>query len=197
MTNAPHGTKRLAVIWIIALVLVVTGFPLVIYLMSRYIIDTGSNRERVAKRIKDLSAQVKEQPGNPAPLIAIAEAAKSGYRFERCYALNALGRLGPLARDSLPAIIRGLESDDPFVRDAAAQAALEMKCLAKPATKQLIKLIYDHRNEGAARYAVLALGEIDESSPEVLDVLKYAVEASDSYGKDEARKVYEKLRKKR
>jgi hypothetical protein len=188
---------RSVLIGLLVLVIVLTLTSWALFLMNRYVFDSLTNRKRVADRVTELARDVRERPENKESLMALAQAAESRYDFERCFALDALGRLGSLAKGTVPTITRGLESSDPYIRDAAAHALARMGKDAAPARKELVKVVLHHVGESAARYAVLALGEIGDGSAEVLDALKYAAQAVDSDGRGEARKVYENLTGKR
>jgi hypothetical protein len=167
------------------------------------ILDTlPGDRARIARRLSALAEQFIKEPSKIEPLMKIDHAAKSHHRFKRCYALDTLGRLGSqpqefistqVAQTTIPTQVDGLLSDDQFIREAASQALFRLGKLAAPAKDALVAVLLKHVTEGTARYAVLALREIKDKSPEVLNALKHVAFASDSYATEEAEEAYLKL----
>jgi hypothetical protein len=64
---------------------------------------------------------------------------------------------------------------------------------ATPARNALLETITSHVDESAAYYAIMAIGKMDDNSQEVLESLQFAINAPNSVGRDEARKLYERL----
>jgi len=153
----------------------------------------SEDRAGITNRLNTLAQQLRVQPNNKDRLLEIEQAVKGRSRFEQCYALDTLGRLGSLAQDATQTLAEGLQSGDPFVREAAAQALFRMGKYAITAKRGLIDVLHYHVNEGTVRYAVLALDEIGDESQEVLDALEYVAFAKDSYAASEAIGVYFKL----
>lgn len=123
--------------------------------------DNAWHRKKTANRITRLYEQFQKNPQkNKGCFLEIERAARNGNRFARCYALSTLGRLGDKSRNALPTIMRGLQSSDPFVRDAAAEAIWHIASWCTADTLQIIsdyknnltKASRDHQNEGAANY---------------------------------------------
>ena len=165
----------------------------VLYLVGCIEYDTLGRRKQTAARARELANQVKADPKNSEALRALMEAAQSKYHFERDYARNTLGKLGGLAKESVPILAQGLRSDDGFERDASAHALFDIGKHSFSAKVELLEVIRNHVNESAARYAIEALGEIGDNSPEVLETIKFAAYAKLSLGHEEAREVYKKL----
>jgi hypothetical protein len=165
----------------------------IVHLYEKMFDNLPATRAQIANRLRGLAYQFTLEPSNTSLLKRIEAAAKSHQRFKRCYALDILGRLGPLAKESVATQVEGLLSDDPFVREAAAQALFRLGEFAKPARRELVRVLATHLNEGTARYAVLALGEIGDTSPETLEALQNAAFADNSYAADEAATLYSSL----
>ena len=118
--------------------------------------------------------------------------------FMRCYRLSTAGWENDI--EKIPLMIEGCSDKNPFVREAASGALHRLVerneqqletflPLLLPAREVLIKLIWDHPSEGAARHAVIALGCFDDgSSDEIRRVMWFAMTTRDSMGAVEARK---------
>lgn len=94
------------------------------------------------------------------------------------------------SRDQVPRLARDLDSSDPSIREAAAEALARMGKLAKPATTELVKLVYCHLHEKAALLAMESLKNIGIRSLEVLKVLEHAATNSDADVQRKARYVH-------
>ncbi|MCA9066948.1 MAG: hypothetical protein KDA96_27965 [Planctomycetaceae bacterium] len=151
--------------------------------------DSVWSRKQVAEDLTAAAKRVEANPGDVNSLRQIEDAANGSYRFEQCYALGTLGRLGKGALPALPTIQRHLLSDDPYIRDAAAHATFRLGADAQPLRAELARLIRMHVNEGAAMYAVRALGEIGNPSPDVFEVLQFAEQSDCALVSEAASKV--------
>jgi hypothetical protein len=161
---------------------------LLLRLGNRYVFRSLEHNQRVAGRARQLSAQVRADPNDPLPLRELAASAESWYGFERCYSLGEFGELGPLAKPAMPTLIAGLRSGDAFVRDTAAHAR-KMGTAARGSEGELVELVRNHVSESAAMYAIEALGGIGTRSPQVIDCLRFAVNARDSFAAQAARTI--------
>lgn len=149
------------------------------------VFDTLRQRQKMAKELKRCALE-----RDPGSLRKLERAARSPYSFKRSYALNALGRLDWRASEDVGKAVKiqvkGLASRDPYVREAAAHALYRMGNHAAPAQSALVEILRAHRSEGAARYAVLALGRMRDLTKEALDELKATVVARNSCAAAEA-----------
>lgn len=75
---------------------------------------------------------------------------------DRVRAARDLGRLGWLARDAIPALVRAADDDDGKVREAAAQAVGQMG----PDALSPLKAMLRHDDKYVRRQAVWALGKL-------------------------------------
>jgi HEAT repeat protein len=75
---------------------------------------------------------------------------------DRARAARDLGRLGWLARDAIPALVRAADDADVKVREAAAQAVGQMGPEAVPPLKAMLR----HDDKYVRRQAVWALGKL-------------------------------------
>ena len=130
----------------------------------------------------------------------LIKAAQSNNRFERCFALEVIGRLGLIAISAVPAQIEAISSSDPFVREAATSSVVRLFSEGIPPNweleddlkKALASLIHDHVSEGAARHAVKALSFLSPSIS-LLPILEFASLAVDSSVSKEAKSLYLKI----
>lgn len=90
------------------------------------------------------------------PLPDLVRALRSAAAVDRQRAAKDLGRLGWLAREALPALVRALDDDDAKVREAAAHAVGGMGPDALP---QLV-LMLGHPDKYVRRHAVWGLGKL-------------------------------------
>src|SRR6185503_8782835 len=162
------------------------------YVGDSLALDTLSHREKVASEL-DESAKKCEESGDPESLKNLKRAAQCPDSFKRSYALDALGRLGNRAADTVTIQVKGLASSDPFVREAAAHALYRMRRQAAPARSALVEVLRKRRSEGTARYAVLALEQIGGLTEEDLRVLHTIALAKNSYAAREAAELFERL----
>jgi HEAT repeat protein len=183
--------------------LLLVGFTLVLFLRNGCVfphfrlLDSLAKRQRAAEHIQVLLKTIQDANSPEAAVDAavaeLAEKARSTYRFERDYALGSIGRIGRRAAPAMSAVIEGLRSDDGFDRDAAAHACARLGVVASSARPDLIRVVKEHTSESAARYAIEALEGIGDNSPEVLQVLQFAIEARDSEGREGAIRALRKL----
>lgn len=156
------------------------------------VLDTLGHRQRVAEEL-DRSAENVKESGDAESLRKLERAALSPDSFKRSYALDALGRLGKRASEALTLQVRGLASRDPFVREAAAHALYRGGSQGPQARAALVEVLRKRRSEGTARYAVLALGQIEGLTAEDLKVLEATALAVDSYAAEEAADLFKRL----
>jgi HEAT repeat protein len=90
------------------------------------------------------------------PLPALIRALRSQNPVERVRAAKDLGRLGWLARDAMPALVKTLHDDDGKVREAAAHAIGLMGPEALPTLIEMLR----HEDKYVRRHAVWALGKL-------------------------------------
>lgn len=90
------------------------------------------------------------------PLPALIRALRSQNPVERVRAAKDLGRLGWLARDAMPALVKALHDDDGKVREAAAHAIGLMGPEALPTLTEMLR----HEDKYVRRHAVWALGKL-------------------------------------
>jgi len=99
------------------------------------------------------------------PLPALLRALKSRATPERLQAAKTLGRLGWLARDAIPALVRALDDADPKVREACAHAVGLMGPEALPPLRRML----GHDDKYVRRNAIWAMGKL---GPLALTALK-------------------------
>lgn len=90
------------------------------------------------------------------PLPDLIRALRSRVPIERARAAKDLGRLGWLARDALPALVRALDDEDAKVREAAAHAVGQMGPEALPILCGMLA----HADKYVRRNAVWAMGKL-------------------------------------
>ncbi|HEX4608557.1 MAG TPA: HEAT repeat domain-containing protein [Urbifossiella sp.] len=90
------------------------------------------------------------------PLPDLLRALRGPAPADRVRAARDLGRLGWLARDAIPALVRAVDDDDAKVREAAAQAIGQMGPDALPPLKHLLQ----HDDKYVRRQAVWALSRL-------------------------------------
>jgi HEAT repeat protein len=180
-----------------ALFALVLGAWIVILVLTSYFVrgchfDYGAKRERIAEHLRSLKADFLRDPSRKDLLAEIESAAKSSYRFERDYALSVLGQLGEHATPAIPTIVEGLRNSDSFTSAAAAHALANLGVHAEPAKGDLIAALRGHVSDSTGRYAARALGNIGDSSPDVLSALEFAIKA-DSEAAEAAQEAYRRL----
>ena len=132
--------------------------------MFNFLFDNSWTRQRRAKEIQRLFEKFKIDPESKT-LKEIEQFAKNNNRFTRCYALNTLGRLGNGSRSAIATVIEALESGDPFVRHAAAEAIFNIARQGDADTLGAIteyigKLVApskDYKDESAGAFATRTL----------------------------------------
>lgn len=90
------------------------------------------------------------------PLPDLLRTLRGSAPTDRVRAARDLGRLGWLARDAMPALVRAADDADGKVREAAAQAVGQMGPDALPPLKKLLQ----HDDKYVRRQAVWALGRM-------------------------------------
>jgi hypothetical protein len=160
-------------------------------------------REATAKRVNGLMANVKADVDRQESMRKLMAAASSRRRFERCFALEVIGRLGDYALSAVPLQIEGMLDDDPFVREAAASSTLRLlsKSVARTFRHErhlehaLVNVILAHVSEGAAHHAVGILSLLNpRPSDSLLEALEYASLAPKSSTKKEAKALYARIK---
>ncbi len=187
------GIKELTRTRIKEIIVVFSLRALTYHLVFTYLLDTQSRRKAVAEHLRSLATQVKAGINRDEAFNELLRATTSNYDFEKNYAIGTLGRLEELAKDAVPTISVGLRSNNPYVRDASAHALQRIGKAAAAVKAELIALIYKHKSESAAQYAVECLGQLGDNGNDVLQVLEFAITAKDSMGRQEAEKAYLKL----
>jgi HEAT repeat protein len=114
-------------------------------------------------------------PAATDPVPGLIRAVRVGAPADRVRAAKDLGRLGWLARESLPALVGALDDADAKVREAAAQAAGQMGPDALPA---LVGMLH-HPDKYVRRQAVWALGRLGPLARPVLGELCQALKDAD------------------
>jgi HEAT repeat protein len=90
------------------------------------------------------------------PLPALLRSLRGPAATDRAKAARDLGRLGWLAKDALPALVRAADDPDVKVREAATQAVGQMGPDAVPPLRQFL----GHDDKYVRRQAVWALGKL-------------------------------------
>jgi glyceraldehyde-3-phosphate dehydrogenase type I len=105
---------------------------------------------------------------------------KSWLSANRAKAAKALGKIGPVTDQVIPALIKALEDSDWEVRYYAAKALGKIGPVAKDAAPALIKVLEDS-DSYVRRYAAEALGKIGPVTDQVIPALVRALKGSDRY----------------
>ena len=154
------------------------------------VLDSRTHRQNVAHRLNgSYRAFINSPVENADNLDDIEGACDSSFRFERIYAMSLIAQLPQQPTTSLAVLIKGLRSRDSFTRKSAAEALLEWKSGAKPATAELIRVVEEHYDESSGLYAAEALGAIGDSSPEVMACLNNAILRENSLAAEGARRA--------
>ena len=122
--------------------------------------DSVFGRRRVAKRLFDAAADVRQRRSEEETYRRAAyelkHTARFGHRFGSCYAVTLLGdlalELSPPDKDFVATIAECLDRDDPFVRHAAAAALYRQVTLPKE--------VQDTLSRTAERYPDESSGEL-------------------------------------
>jgi HEAT repeat protein len=109
------------------------------------------------------------------PLPDLLRTLRSRVPADRARAARNLGRLGWLAREALPALVRALDDEDAKVREAAAQAVGQMGAEALPALGGML----GHDDKYVRRHAVWALGKLGPPARPALGELARALKDAD------------------
>lgn len=109
------------------------------------------------------------------PLPDLVRGLRSAAPADRLRAAKDLGRLGWLARDALPALVRALDDDDAKVRETAAHAVGGMGPEALPALARML----GHDDKYVRRHAVWALGKLGPLARPALADLCHALKDTD------------------
>jgi hypothetical protein len=109
------------------------------------------------------------------PLPELVRTLRGPSPADRARAAKDLGRLGWLARDALPALVRATDDEDGKVREAAAQAIGQMGPDALPPLRRLLQ----HEDKYVRRQAVWALGRLGPLARPALADLSAALRDGD------------------
>jgi HEAT repeat protein len=109
------------------------------------------------------------------PLPDLIRGLESELSAERLKAAKNLGRLGWLAREALPSLVRVVHDDDPKVREAAAHAI----GLMGPEALPTLVVMLSHQDKYVRRKAVFAMGKLGPLAIPALGDLCAALKDSD------------------
>lgn len=109
------------------------------------------------------------------PLPELLRALKNRSPAERVRAAKALGRLGWLARDAMPALMNLMADEDAKVRESAAQAVGQMGPDALPALCAMLT----HEDKYVRRHTVWAMGKLGPLAQPALPDLREALKDPD------------------
>ena len=120
---------------------------------------------------------VQTPPMTPAddPLPGLLTGLGSHSSLDRLEAAKDLGRLGWLARESMPALVKALDDDDPKVREAAAHAIGQMG----PESLPILATMLTHQDKYVRRNAAWALGKLGPLARPALSCLCEALKDPD------------------
>ncbi len=173
----------------------------------KWLVEIGHNKRDVVMRSKAADVLVEIGPAAVKPLIKVLYGQDDYVRFlainalvkigsgavpallnelknsesnvVRVHVARALGKIGPVTNDVVPALIAALEDPDNYLRKTAAEALGEIGPAAKDAVPSLIAALKDP-NVKVRREVVWALGKIGPSAkaaiPSLFAMLKYQVE---------------------
>lgn len=113
-------------------------------------------------------------PSDPVP--GLLEALTHPFMDVRLEAIGALGRLGPLATDAIPALVRLLDDPDGLLRRSAARAIGQCGAEAVPALSAALS----HSDRHVRRQATWALGRLGEKARPAVIKLGQTLSDSDS-----------------
>ncbi len=139
----------------------------------------GGNDFPLAARSAVALARITGEPGPSVEFLLKglrSEPANRSERWVRAEGVRGLGRLGPLARDAIPALVRGLQlgDDDQNLRWAIINALGSMGPAAKEAVPHLLPFL-DDVNKREFRMAAEALGNIgpdaEDAVPRLIEVI--------------------------
>jgi hypothetical protein len=161
---------------------------LVCLAVSRYLGFWGDTRRRriqVADELLRIHERLLEEPDDEDSIQKFRKALYSNYVFERFFALDTLGKLYELLQsrqemttqmdDLLKACEDALKCNNPFVRNAAAQALSRVGTKANFAIETLAHTMRSYPHEGAGMYSAIALRNIGEQPTVVLDALRWII----------------------
>ena len=104
----------------------------------------------------------------------------------RWMAVVALGEMGAIARDAVPALIEALEDGDAAVRWDAAKALGKMGPAAASAVPALAAALHEHDDVIVRQYAVAALGKIGPPAKAAVPALIGALKEESSHIDEQA-----------
>jgi HEAT repeat protein len=133
-------------------------------------------------RLQAAFARVKAGPAPADKVVLIFAATLSGKNERRGQAAHELGRIGPPARDALPALREALKDKNPWVQMAAAEAAFRIdQDQAKVTVPVLLDILKQEKKHSNARmHAIEVLGQMGptarDAAPALRTILKDAKE---------------------
>jgi HEAT repeat protein len=133
--------------------------------------DTPRDREKIADSLVELRQRVEKNPDDKASLAKIIEYVDGDWNFAKSHACGQLQRLGPVAADAVPSLIKALNCGDGPTEASAARALGAMGTVSKQAVPKLIAKL-KVEDEGASWAAADALGEIGEAALEAIPTLE-------------------------
>ncbi|MBX9677930.1 MAG: HEAT repeat domain-containing protein [Gemmataceae bacterium] len=164
----------------------------------RFFSANFTSRQRVAIRLDRLSELASHPVSRGHALDELRKSSSSQNRFEACYALGILGKV----ESTIPGVmITALNSQDPFVREAAAKGLVELRGDVFPVLQDVLRAIREHPTEGTALYAVEFLAQSasrlrpgTSEFNQVEEVLEFAAHRQVSMAKTEAAQLLEAMR---
>jgi hypothetical protein len=162
--------------------------------------DTRHRRRQIADRLLTIKQRLIENPEDTNSQNQFRESLDSTSIFERFYALYTLGDLYELLqgrRQSTSALdglllesTRSLGHDNIFVRNAAAQTFSRIGTDARFAIDKLAYTLQSYPHEGAGLYSAIALGNIGEATPAVLEALRIVDNIPQALAYSKAHAIY-------
>jgi hypothetical protein len=157
----------------------------------------------MSRHIKDLETAVRADPGSDhsqSALNELIEILNGDWRFARCKAADALGRLGPLAEEAVPDLMRAATSGDMFVEGAAFDALASMGPAAEPAVDLMIERVefglahYDGETGSDVWAAAEGLGNVGTKGLKSIPVLERASVHADPILAERAKRSLQRLK---
>lgn len=140
--------------------------------------DTPRDREKVADKLAALRQRIEKNPNDKTSLAEIIEYVDGDWNFAKSYACGQLQRLGPVAADAVPSLIKALGCGDGSTEASAARALGAMGAASKQAVPKLIAKL-KIEDEGRSWAAADALGEIGEPALTAIPTLERLTNSKD------------------
>jgi HEAT repeat protein len=109
------------------------------------------------------------------------------------YAAQALGNIGPAAKDAIPDLISLLDHQNPYVRIYAAVALIRIQPKNQEALNSISSLLKD-QNVDVRRYTLWRLEDIGKEARPAKNVVKASMSDSDEEVRNTASKILKALR---